>query len=79
MSSRRSRRISENENTDRLIAFVVPVSSAESKEMNYQYYNDYDFDFSKFEKRFGKMSTPPGEVAKALVAEARARKKAGTL
>ncbi|KAI9018798.1 NAD dependent epimerase/dehydratase family protein [Hyaloraphidium curvatum] len=56
------------------LAFVSPFFG-ESKEMAYQYYNDYFFDSAKFEKRFGIKGTEPAQIAKELAAAARAQPK----
>ena len=40
--------------------------------MDYQYYNNYFFDSSKFTARFGNMVTSPEDQIKELVAASRA-------
>lgn len=49
-----------------LIGLFVPIMR-EFPEMLYQYEQDYIFDSSKFEKRFGIFATPPEEGIKKLV------------
>ncbi len=49
-----------------LLGIFVPIMR-EFPEMLYQYEQDYIFDSSKFEKRFGKEATPPEEGIKRLV------------
>ena len=39
----------------------------EFPEMNYQYEQDYLFDSSKFEEKFGIMATPPREGIKQMI------------
>jgi nucleoside-diphosphate-sugar epimerase len=50
----------------RLLGVFVPIMR-EFPEMLYQYEQDYIFDSSKFEKRFGIVATPPEEGVKKLV------------
>ena len=50
----------------RLLGIFVPIMK-EFPEMLYQYEQDYIFDSSKFERRFGIASTPPPEGIKSLV------------
>lgn len=50
----------------RAIGLFVPIMR-EFPEMLYQYEQDYVFDSSKFEKKFGIYATPPAEGIKALV------------
>jgi nucleoside-diphosphate-sugar epimerase len=49
-----------------LLGLFIPVMR-EFPEMVYQYDQDYIFDSSKFEKRFGMMVTPPAEGVKATL------------
>jgi nucleoside-diphosphate-sugar epimerase len=49
-----------------LLGLFVPIMR-EFPEMLYQYEQDYIFDSSKFEKRFGIAATPPAEGIKRLV------------
>ena len=49
-----------------LLGLFIPVMK-EFPEMLYQYEQDYFFDSSKFEKRFGIMATSPKEGVKMLV------------
>ena len=49
-----------------ILGIFIPVLR-EFPEMLYQYEQDYIFDSSKFEKRFGIMATPPEEAIKKLV------------
>jgi nucleoside-diphosphate-sugar epimerase len=50
----------------RLLGTFVPVMR-EFPEMMYQYENDYVFDSSKFEKRFGIRATPPATGVKEMI------------
>jgi nucleoside-diphosphate-sugar epimerase len=50
----------------KLLGLFVPIMR-EFPEMLYQYEQDYIFDSSKFEKRFGIVATPPEEGIKRLV------------
>lgn len=50
----------------KLLGIFVPIMK-EFPEMLYQYEQDYIFDSSKFEKRFGIIATPPEEGIKRLV------------
>jgi nucleoside-diphosphate-sugar epimerase len=50
----------------RLLGVFVPIMR-EFPEMLYQYEQDYIFDSSKFEKRFGIRATPPDEGVKEMV------------
>lgn len=50
----------------RLIGLFVPIMR-EFPEMMYQYDQDYIFDSSKFEKRFGISATPPREGVKSMI------------
>ncbi|MBK8080180.1 MAG: NAD-dependent epimerase/dehydratase family protein [Saprospiraceae bacterium] len=50
----------------KILGWFIPVMK-EFPEMIYQYEQDYFFDSSKFEKRFGILATPPGEGIKILI------------
>jgi len=50
----------------RMLGLFVPIMR-EFPEMLYQYEQDYIFDSSKFEKRFGMMATPPKEGIRSLI------------
>jgi nucleoside-diphosphate-sugar epimerase len=50
----------------RMLGLFIPIMR-EFPEMVYQYEQDYIFDSSKFEKRFGIMATPPEEGIADLV------------
>jgi hypothetical protein len=49
-----------------MLGLFIPIMR-EFPEMVYQYEQDYIFDSSKFEKRFGIMATPPEEGIADLV------------
>lgn len=51
----------------KMLGLFIPVLR-EFPEMMYQYEQDYIFDSSKFEKRFGILPTPPSEGIKEMVA-----------
>jgi nucleoside-diphosphate-sugar epimerase len=50
----------------RLLGLFVPVMQ-EFPEMMYQFEQDYIFDSSKFEKKFGWSATPPREGVRAML------------
>ncbi|MBK8848501.1 MAG: NAD-dependent epimerase/dehydratase family protein [Bacteroidetes bacterium] len=54
----------------KVLGWFIPVMK-EFPEMLYQYEQDYIFDSSKFEKRFGIMATPPKEGIKMMLESAR--------
>jgi nucleoside-diphosphate-sugar epimerase len=54
----------------KLLGLFVPIMR-EFPEMLYQYEQDYIFDSSKFEKRFGITATSPGEGVKQMVSSLR--------
>ena len=49
-----------------LLGVFIPIMK-EFPEMLYQYEQDYIFDSSKFEKRFGMTATPPKEGVRILI------------
>jgi len=59
-----------------LLGLFIPVMR-EFPEMMYQYEQDYVFDSSKFEKRFGMTATPPQEGVRVLIAQLKASLPAG--
>jgi len=54
-----------------LLGLFIPVMR-EFPEMMYQYEQDYVFDSSKFEKRFGMTATPPQEGVRVLIEQLKA-------
>lgn len=52
----------------KLLGIFIPVM-AEFPEMSYQYEQDYIFDSTKFEKRFGIKATPAAQGVKQMLAE----------
>lgn len=50
----------------KFLGLFIPVMK-EFPEMNYQYEQDYLFDSSKFEEKFGIMATPPREGIKQMI------------
>jgi nucleoside-diphosphate-sugar epimerase len=57
----------------KVLGWFIPIMR-EFPEMMYQYDQDYVFDSSKFEKRFGIRATPAQEGIRELIAEARGTK-----
>lgn len=57
----------------KILGLFIPVMR-EFPEMMYQYEQDYIFDSSKFEKRFGMTATAPKEAVKILIQSLKAKK-----
>jgi nucleoside-diphosphate-sugar epimerase len=55
-----------------VLGLFIPIMK-EFPEMNYQNEQDYIFDSSKFEKRFGMKATPPEEGIKAMINDLRTK------